>query len=453
MSFPWFRRKSGSVPGKTVRHTDADLFAEVVARARDGQPIGDIAQVASEREIEALANALAGLREAKVEIESRDAESMAFSIDGVKSLAAAGADRLTAIGIGASLELDAINARLTEAKAIYRAYLAQKGLTPGKVLPVRMVPMVLISAFLVAEGLLTGSVFYQSGVVPTLAAGATLGVMASGAAVLLSAVIGGHLIGRYFSYAECAPVPNASDTRKRWLARIAAPLVGGSILLLHGSLATARAEGTLDGALLTFITNPLTAFGSLQSCLLFIFGIGGSVLAWVEGMSAFGDPDPGRERAYARSVDSAERDKDDAYADGLAEIDETEEKYLTLIDEAVEPVFGSSDGRAERVAQFEADKAALADAALDAITAIDASHDHIVGVYSSIAGKNPPSFRRVDTDAIRTRFRVDWSPPDNPARDVQADIERSRTTISTAADEARALITMSFYGTNHEEEK
>jgi hypothetical protein len=276
--------------------------------------------------------------------------------------------------------------------------------------------------------------------------------MASGAAVLLSAVIGGHLTGRYFNHAEDAPVPSGSDTRKRWLARIAAPLVGASILILHGTLATARAEGTLDDALLSFLANPLAGFGTLDSTLLLIFGFGGSVLAWVEGMSAFGDPDPGRELAHSRSVASAERVRDDAHADGLTEIDETEAEYLSLIDEAVEPVFGSSKGWPERVARYEADKAALSDAALDAISAIDATHDHIVGIYRSIAGKNPPPFKRINADTIRTRFRVEWSPPDNPARDIQADIESCRTAISAAAEEARSLITTSFYGTKNKED-
>ena len=118
-------------------------------------------------------------------------------------------------------------------------------------------------------------------------------------------------------------------------------------------------------------------------------------------MSAFGDPDPGRELAHSRSVASAERVRDDAHADGLTEIDETEAEYLSLIDEAVEPVFGSSKGWPERVARYEADKAAL-DAALDAISAIDATHNHIVGIYRSIAGKNPPPFKRINADTIRT---------------------------------------------------
>lgn len=421
------------------------IDAEIVARARDGEPIGDIAEAVREEAVAGLADSRAALRVDQIDIETRDAEAGAFSIESVKAIASSAVDQLIAVGIGASDELKAINAELAEGKVGLKAYLHESGLAPGHLLPVRPLPMILIFVFMVCEGLLTGSVFFQSGVVPTIAAGVTLGVMASGAAVLLAAFLGGHIVGRHFNLGVGAPVSNGPVLQKRWAARLSAVPLIVAIILLHGSLATARAAGTLDDALLSFTSNPIAAFGTLSSALLLIFGLGGSALAWAEGMSAFGDPDPGRDRAHARSVTASEAARQGARDRALDEIDDVAEDHLGLIDDEAETVLSAMEGRAERIAQFSADKAALADDVEDAIASIDGAHDHLVALYRSIAGKNPPAFRRIDVDAVRARFRVDWSPPEDPARDIRVDIEACRTVIVTAAAEARALVTASLH--------
>lgn len=298
---------------------------------------------------------------------------------------------------------------------------------------------------MLCEGLLTGSVFFQSGVVPTIAAGVTLGVMASGAAVLLAAFLGGHLIGRHFNLGVGAPLSNGPVLQKRWAARLCSVPLVVVILLLHGSLAVARANGSLDDALLSFLASPLAAFGTLDSSLLLLFGLGGSALAWSEGLSAFGDPDVGRDRAHARTVAASKTALHEAHAAALDQIDAVAEDHLGLIDEAAETVLSAMEGRAERIAQFAADRAALADDVEDAIASIDANHDHLIALYRSIAGKNPPAFRRIDPDAIRARFQVDWSAPKDPASDVRPGIESCRSAIVAAAAEARALVTSSLH--------
>ncbi|SDF61675.1 hypothetical protein [Thalassobaculum litoreum] len=444
MSF-WDRVKS-LIGGFGRRKRAAPVIdGEIVSRARDGEPIDNIAGAVRDTAIADLADSRAALREDQIDIETRDAEACAFSIEGVKATASSAADQIIAIAIGASDEMKAINAELAEGKVGLKAFVHEHGLAPGHLLPVRPLPMILIFVFMVCEGLLTGSVFFQSGVVPTIAAGVTLGVMASGAAVLLAAFLGGHLIGRHFNLGVGAPVSNGPVLQKRWAARLCSVPLIAAIILLHGSLATARAEGTLDDALLSFTSNPIAAFGTLSSALLLIFGLGGSVLAWVEGMSAFGDPDPGRDRAHARSVTASEAARKGAHDRALDEINDVAEDHLGLIDDEAETVLSAMEGRAERIAQFEADKAALADDVEDAITSIDAAHDHLIALYRSIAGKNPPAIRRIDADAVRARFRVEWSPPEDPARDIRADIEACRTVIVTAAAEARALVTSSLH--------
>lgn len=444
MAFRLFRRLFGKTSNKITGDT-SHQHADVVSRARDGQPIHDIADGIRAAETVKLADRHAALRDDRVEIETLDAEASAFSIEALKAEASAGADQIAAMGIGGAYELDALHVERAEASAGLKAYLDQRGLAPGQLQPLRVLPMLLISAFMLCEGLLTGSVFYHSGVVPTVAAGATLGVMASAAAVLLSALIGGHLIGRHFNLAVSAPVSNGPDTQKRIFARVSAPVVVGAIFILHGSLATARTEGTLDGALLAFLANPLAMFGTLDSMLLVAFGLGGSILAWSEGLSAFGDPDPGRERAYHRSIGSIKTAIDHCRTRCMDALDDAEEALLSRIDEAAEEVFGGTEGRAERVARFEADKAALADAVEDAIEAIHASHEGMIALYRSIAGKNPPDFGRIDPEAIRARFRFEWSPQGGAADHLEAEFEACRTVIITAAAEARRLITTSFH--------
>lgn len=451
MSF-WDRLKSLFGGFGTPKRAAPQFNTEVVSCARDGQPIDDIAEAAREDAIAGLADSRAALREDQIEIETRDAEAGGVSIDSIKAIAASAVDQIIAIALSAADELRTINANLAEGKVGLKAYLHEHGLAPGHLLPVRPLPMILIFVFMLGEGLLTGSVFYQSGVVPTVAAGVTLGVMASGAAVLLAAFLGGHIIGRHFNLGVGAKVSNGPVLQKRWAARLSAGPLMMAIILLHGSLAAARATGDLDDALLSFISNPLTAFGTLGSGLLLIFGLGGSVLAWVEGLSAFGDPDPGRDRAHARSVTASESVRDGTHAYALDEIDDVVEEHLGLINEAAETALAASQGRAERVAQFKADKDVLADDVEDVIAAIDAAHDHMVALYRSIAGKNPPAFRRIDADAIRCRFQVDWCPPNDPARDIRADIEACRTQIARAAAEARALVTSSLHENPSKEE-
>jgi hypothetical protein len=399
-----------------------------------------------------LADTRAALREDQVEIQSRDAEASAFSIENIKAIASSAVDQIIAMAIGAADELKEINEELAEAKVGLKAFVHEHGLAPGHLLPVRPLPMILIFVFMLCEGLLTGSVFFQSGIVPTIAAGVTLGVMASGAAVLLAAFLGGHLIGRHFNLGVGAPLSHGPVLQKRWAARLCSVPLFAAIILLHGSLAVARAHGSLDDALLSFLGNPLAAFGTLDSSLLLLFGLGGSVLAWSEGLSAFGDPDVGRDRAHARTVAASEASRDEAHANALAEIDDVAEDHLGLIDEAAATALSAMEGRAERIAQFAADKAALADNVEDAIASIDADHDHLIALYRSIAGKNPPAFRRIDPDAIRARFKVDWSPPEDPARDIRADIEASRMVIVTAAAEARALVTSSLHAKPNKED-
>lgn len=451
MLLDFFRRLLGGTSGHRKQRNKHDL-GDVVACARDDEPIDDIAEAVREEAIADLADMRAALREDQIEIETRDAEASAFSIENIKAVASSAIDQLIAIAVSASDELKAINAELGEAKVGLRAFVHEHGLAPGHLLPVRPLPMILIFVFMVCEGLLTGSVFFQSGVVPTIAAGVTLGVMASGAAVLLAAFLGGHLIGRHFNLGVGAPVSTGPVLQKRWAARLcSAPLVA-AILLLHGSLAVARANGSLDDVLLSFLASPLAAFGTLDSSLLLLFGLSGSALAWSEGLSAFGDPDVGRDRAHARTVAASEASREEAHARAIDEIDAVAEDHLGLIDDEAETVLSAVEGRAERIAKFAADKAALADDVEDAIASIDADHDHLIALYRSIAGKNPPAFKRIEADAIRTRFRVDWSPPEDPARDIRADIEACRTVIVTAAAEARALVTSSLHETPTKED-
>jgi len=440
----------GSGSGATARF-EKTLEAETLRRAATDYPINDLAEGVRDVRMSVLSDDLAALRDAKVEIEAADGLTDAASMAGAWAQAEARADEIVAVGLGHAQEIAAIRQERDEAAIANRAYSSRYNLIPGKVLKPKWKPMALIGTAAVGEGLLTGTVFFQAGAVPTLGAGITLGLMAAGSIGVGAGLIGGHLIGRHFWAGSEARPSSRSDFFKRWCARTTAPIVAIGLVVQHGALATARATGSLDGAVETFLSNPLIATSTLESTLLAAFGMGTTVLAWSEGLSAFGDPDPGRARVYERTTDALDEALETAHDEALAHVGELEDDLQDWLDAIEDEVFGPLSDRPERVALFEADKAALADAVEDAISAINARHDGLIALYRSIAGKAPTAFQRIDADAVRARFRMEWSPSESVTVPARADLQACRTLITKAAADARLEITTARYGHTKED--
>jgi len=442
---PRFLRNSSGSPGKNP--PDSLYLRDAVIRcARDKQPIHDLVHQVTIEHLAELSDRKEELRAAQADLEVTDAQAEAFSIDALRIEIKAGAQQIVSQAVGDASEIEALRNERDDAQGGYNAYLSARNLAPGKPQSARPIPIFVIGAFAAGEGLLSGSVFYQAGAVPTIGAGITLGLTAAAVTGLGAGFIGGHLIGRNFNVGADAAISSRSDTQARWAARLSGPVVAGGLVLLHGALATARATGTLEDGVATFLSDPVTVFRTLESTLLFGFGVGSSVLAWSEGLSAFGDPDPGRERAYSRSIGAMNHSLEEARDRANERVDDAEEDLHERIADAIEEVSSCFEGRAENVAAFGQDRAALDEAIEDAIERIEASQASMIALYRSITGKAPPAFKCIDPDAIRARFLVTWEPQDGPASHLESEIEQCRTQVIEAAAEARLMITASFHG-------
>ncbi len=424
---------------------DQEMRGQIINHARDGHDINSLAAGITDKAQQNLSEEKAVLLKELAAIDSAPPSAINISVSALTAKTNANIEQINGYADNVADEIMACAERLRKGEAEYKAFLARRNLSPGKPQGACVISLVGIFTFSLVEGMLTGSIFFQSGIVPSIQDGIILGVMAAGSVAGIAAYGGGHLIGRHFHLGATSHILTIAEKQGCWLARITAPLLIIILVMIHGSLATARAEETLDQVTQIFVENPSIILKTLETSLLFVIGLTASVLAWVKGMTAFGDRHPGRAQAYQAAIAQPLQDLEEVKDNGFNAVDEIQQNALAELDTLSEMIEEVTAEHADIISEMRSRFAIYHDHVENSLDLVDREHDTMLAIYKSIAGRRPATFKRIDKTKLRAFYQIDWQQPDFPSTDtLKIEIATSQTRIISAATEARALISASL---------